>query len=203
MKISINYSPFLGFTIEQTKSYTRTTRSAPSVKLNCFSFVQWHSCDIRIRTQVTFEWEFVWHFFVLPSRARPPSIDHNHNRKFFIFLCVCRYFLCTIKGTQCGVWLGKFRENSGYQPLESMINVVSKSGNLTPYLKATAQVVANGLKPIAAAAVLPKETVVAQPGTAICGHSLNKFLARGPVSVVSGPAGTRFRADLNFSNFVI
>lgn len=71
-----------------------------------------------------------------------------------------------------------------------MINVVSKSGNLAPYLKATSQVVANGLKPAAAAVVGHKDTVVAHPGTPSSSHTLGKLLPRGPISVVSGPAVT-------------
>lgn len=74
--------------------------------------------------------------------------------------------------------------------INAMINVISKSGNLAPYLKATTQVVASGLKPAAAAVTLPKESVVAHPGTPTSSHSLGKVLPRGPISVVSGPAGT-------------
>lgn len=72
-----------------------------------------------------------------------------------------------------------------------MINVISKSGNLSPYLRATSQVVASGLKPAAVAVTLPKETVVAQPGTPSSAHTLGQVLPRGPLSVVSGPSGTR------------
>lgn len=72
-----------------------------------------------------------------------------------------------------------------------MISVISKSANLAPYLRATSQVVASGLKPAAAGVTLPKETVVAQPGTPLTSHSLGRVLPRGPVSVVSGPTGTR------------
>lgn len=74
-------------------------------------------------------------------------------------------------------------------PIITMINVVSKSGNLSPYLKATSQVVASGLKPLAAGTTSHKETVVAHPGTAISSLSLGKVLPRGPISVVSGLAG--------------
>lgn len=71
-----------------------------------------------------------------------------------------------------------------------MISVISKSGNLAPYLKATTQVVASGLRPAATAVTQPKESVVAHPGTPSSSHSLGKVLPRGPISVVSGPAGT-------------
>lgn len=71
-----------------------------------------------------------------------------------------------------------------------MISVISKSGNLAPYLKATTQVVASGLKPAAVAVTLPKDSVVAHPGTPTSSLSLGKVLPRGPISVVSGPAGT-------------
>lgn len=73
-----------------------------------------------------------------------------------------------------------------------MINVVSKSGNLSPYLKATSQVVANTLKPVASAVTTHKETKVAHPGTPSSNHTLGKLLPRGPISVVSGPAGIFF-----------
>ena len=70
-----------------------------------------------------------------------------------------------------------------------MINVVTKSGNLAPYLKASSQVVANGLKPAAAAAIVHKDTVVQQPGIPTSSHTLNKALVNGPFRVVSGPTG--------------
>lgn len=61
-----------------------------------------------------------------------------------------------------------------------MINAVSKAA----YLKATTQVVSSGMKPLAAAGLTYKETVVAHPST-----PLSKALPKGLVSVVSGPAG--------------
>lgn len=71
-----------------------------------------------------------------------------------------------------------------------MITVVARSANLSPYLKATTQVVASGLKPLAAGVPLHKETVVALPGTPLTSQSLGKLLVKGSVSVVSGPTGS-------------
>lgn len=71
-----------------------------------------------------------------------------------------------------------------------MINVVAKSGNLAPYLKATQQVVASGIKPLAPA--IPKQgkkVVVATGVSPITSYGLSKGLPMGPMSVVSGPGG--------------
>lgn len=69
-----------------------------------------------------------------------------------------------------------------------MINVASKSA----YLKATTQVVASGLKPLAAAVPGHKETIVAKPGSPITSSSLVNALPSGPLKVVSGPNGMCF-----------
>jgi len=65
-----------------------------------------------------------------------------------------------------------------------MINAVSKAA----YLKATTQVVNGGIKPLVAAGLTHKETVVAHPSTPMSGHTLAKALPKGLMSVVSGPA---------------
>lgn len=61
-----------------------------------------------------------------------------------------------------------------------MINVASKAA----YLKASTQVVNGGIKPLVAAGLTHKETVVAHPST-----PLSSSMPRGAIRVVSGPAG--------------
>lgn len=65
-----------------------------------------------------------------------------------------------------------------------MINIASKSA----YLKATSQVVASGLKPLAAAVPAHKEIIVEKP-TPLTSYSLVNALPSGPLKVVSGPGG--------------
>lgn len=72
-----------------------------------------------------------------------------------------------------------------------MINAVSKAA----YLKATTQVVNGGIKPLVAAALTHKETVVAHPSTPLSGPTLANALPRGVLRVVSGPAGNIFHAS--------
>lgn len=62
-----------------------------------------------------------------------------------------------------------------------MINIASKTGNLSPYLKATTQVVANGLKPAATAVVAEKKVVVPSSGSALSAPMPNRA-----IRVVSG-----------------
>jgi len=64
-----------------------------------------------------------------------------------------------------------------------MINAISKAA----YLKATTQVVNGGIKPLVAAGLTHKETVVAHPSTPLSSHTLAKALPRGSMSVISGP----------------
>jgi len=64
-----------------------------------------------------------------------------------------------------------------------MINAVSKAA----YLKAATQVVNGGIKPLVAAGLTHKETVVAHPATPLSSHALSKALPKGVLSVVSGP----------------
>lgn len=69
-----------------------------------------------------------------------------------------------------------------------MINAASKAA----YLKATTQVVNGGIKPLVAAGLTHKETVVAHPSTPLSSHSLTKALPKGAINVVSGPGGNYF-----------
>lgn len=75
-----------------------------------------------------------------------------------------------------------------------MINAVSKAA----YLKATTQVVNGGIKPLVAAGLTHKETVVAHPSTPLSNATLAKALPKGLLSVISGPAGNIFHSpDFN------
>ncbi|XP_067007602.1 cytochrome b-c1 complex subunit Rieske, mitochondrial [Anabrus simplex] len=72
-----------------------------------------------------------------------------------------------------------------------MINIVSRSGSVAPYLKSTSQAVASQLKPLAAPVPLPAEKRVHQPLPAtLTSYSLSKSLPTGNVSITSGPAVT-------------
>lgn len=75
-----------------------------------------------------------------------------------------------------------------------MINAVSKAA----YLKATTQVVNGGIKPLVAAGLTHKETVVAHPST-----PLSKALPKGLLSVVSGPAGNVLHSLYIHNNLII
>lgn len=66
-----------------------------------------------------------------------------------------------------------------------MINAVSKAA----YLKATTQVVNGGIKPLVAAGLTYKETVVAHPST-----PLSSSIPKGLLRVVSGPTGNNFHS---------
>lgn len=68
-----------------------------------------------------------------------------------------------------------------------MINAVSKAA----YLKATTQVVNGGIKPLVAAGLTHKETVVAHPST-----PLSQAMPKGAFGVVAGPTGKRFSIHL-------
>lgn len=66
-----------------------------------------------------------------------------------------------------------------------MINIASKAGN---YLRATNQVVASGLKPLAGAALAEKRVIVD-----VKDNSLSKQIPAGSISVKSGIASKLFR----------
>jgi len=82
-----------------------------------------------------------------------------------------------------------------------MINAVSKAA----YLKVTTQVVNGGIKPLVAAGLTHKETVVAHPATPLSSHALSKVMPKGVLSVVSGiPVNTQVRfahSDLAVPDF--
>jgi hypothetical protein len=71
-----------------------------------------------------------------------------------------------------------------------MINIVSRCGNLAPYLKATTQAVASQIKPLSPAAPVAVKTVVPPPQEVHTSFSLSTSLPSGPLRVLSGPGGT-------------
>lgn len=72
-----------------------------------------------------------------------------------------------------------------------MINIVSRSGNLAPYLKATTQAVASQIKPLSPAVPVAVKTVVPPPPQEVhTSYSLSTSLPSGPLRVLSGPGGT-------------
>lgn len=70
-----------------------------------------------------------------------------------------------------------------------MINVVTKAGSLSPYLKASSQVVASGLKPLAAAVPGTEKISTTPEQEKLTSYSLSKILPTGNLRVSSGPAG--------------
>lgn len=66
-----------------------------------------------------------------------------------------------------------------------MINIVSKAGN---YLRATNQVVANGLKPLAVSALASEKKVVTEEKEHLTAYSFSKQLPSGNISVRTGVA---------------
>lgn len=71
-----------------------------------------------------------------------------------------------------------------------MINIVSKSGSLAPYLKSTSQAVASQVKPLVNPVVQPKHSIFPVPPTALTSYSLNSLIPTGSIKVKSGPAVT-------------
>ncbi|KAK7874018.1 hypothetical protein R5R35_013424 [Gryllus longicercus] len=87
-----------------------------------------------------------------------------------------------------------------------MINVVARTSNLAPYLKSTTQVVASGLKPLAAPVPVVSDKVNSQPApTYLTSYSLSQQLPKGYVSVKSGvPVTTQIRhahTDIQIPDF--
>jgi Ubiquinol-cytochrome c reductase 8 kDa, N-terminal len=63
-----------------------------------------------------------------------------------------------------------------------MMNIVSKSGNLAPYLKTSTQVVASGLKAAAPAALTASKPVVPSTISPMTSYTLAKTLPTGAVT---------------------
>lgn len=73
-----------------------------------------------------------------------------------------------------------------------MINIVSKSGNLSPYLKATTQAVASQIKQLSPAVPTSVKIVVPPAQELHTNYSLSNSLPSGRVRVLSGPGGTHW-----------
>lgn len=73
-----------------------------------------------------------------------------------------------------------------------MINIVSKSGSLAPYLKTTSQAVAPQIKPLVNPVVIPKQSTYPVPPAALTSYSLKTLLPTSNLRVKSGPAGKNF-----------
>lgn len=71
-----------------------------------------------------------------------------------------------------------------------MINIVSKSGSLAPYLKSTSQAVASQVKPLVNPAVVPKHSIFPVPPAALTSYSLTSLIPTGNIRVKSGPTVT-------------
>lgn len=71
-----------------------------------------------------------------------------------------------------------------------MINVISKSATLSPYLKATSQAVASSVKPPGKPAVIQgkKITYPSQP-VPLTNFALTKLLPSNDIKVTTGPTG--------------
>lgn len=71
-----------------------------------------------------------------------------------------------------------------------MMNIVSKSANLAPYLKTSTQSVASQLKPLVAPVVVAANKNAGQPSPVpTTSYSLGKSLPNGSLTVRAGPAG--------------
>ncbi|XP_046676904.1 cytochrome b-c1 complex subunit Rieske, mitochondrial isoform X1 [Homalodisca vitripennis] len=71
-----------------------------------------------------------------------------------------------------------------------MINVVSKSANLSPYLKATSQAVASSVKPLVKPAVIPGKSIYPTPPVPLTSYALTKLLPSNDIKVRTGPTVT-------------
>lgn len=70
-----------------------------------------------------------------------------------------------------------------------MINAATKAGQLSCYFKASSQVVASGLKPLAAGIPGKKKSSYEPEPDKLTNYSLNKILPVGNLRIVSGPSG--------------
>lgn len=70
-----------------------------------------------------------------------------------------------------------------------MINVISKSATLSPYLKATSQAVASSVKPPGKPAVIQGKKIYPSHPVALTNFSLTKLLPSNDIKVTTGPTG--------------
>lgn len=68
------------------------------------------------------------------------------------------------------------------------MNVIAKSANITPFVRATVSVVTNGVRPVAGTSKATKEKVVVPPAvTHVLPWTLSQSLPRGSTRICSGP----------------
>lgn len=67
------------------------------------------------------------------------------------------------------------------------MNIISKSANLAPYLKATNTIVSASLKPLASAVILPSENHVDKPANVLASYKSGPI---GSISAISGVGGS-------------
>lgn len=86
-----------------------------------------------------------------------------------------------------------------------MINIVSRCGNLAPYLKVTTQTVASQIKQLSPTVPVAVKIVVPPPQELHTSFSLSNFLPSGPVRVLSGPGVTTqvrfYHSDIQVPDF--
>lgn len=86
-----------------------------------------------------------------------------------------------------------------------MINVISKSGNLSQYLKTTTQTVSSQLSPLSAAVKISDKIVCPQPEEKHTGYTLSKCLSGKNLCIVSGPTACthvrRAHTDIQIPDF--
>lgn len=86
-----------------------------------------------------------------------------------------------------------------------MINIVSRCGNLAPYLKATTQAVASQINQLSPAVPVAVKIVVPPPQEQHTSFSLSNLLPSGPVRVLSGPGVTTqvkfYHTDIQVPDF--
>lgn len=71
-----------------------------------------------------------------------------------------------------------------------MMNIVSKSANLAPYLKTSSQAVASQLKPLVAPVVVASSKNAGQPSPVpTTSYSMSRAIPDGAITVRAGPAG--------------
>ena len=121
-------------------------------------------------------------------------------QKFLIILLsdnlVTKISSLVLSNLSIGLWFGHHLQVSDCTfckqveiEFKKMINIVSKSGNLAPYLKASTQTIASQLKPLHPAVTSSVKILVPSAPETRTSYSLSKNLPSGPVHVVSGPGG--------------
>lgn len=67
---------------------------------------------------------------------------------------------------------------------------MSKSSNLSPYLKATSQAVASNVKPLVTPTIIPQKATFPSQPVALTNYALTKLLPSNDIRAKAGPTGT-------------